>query len=215
MQRVFLVLLLMVLWTGLMSAEADTGATDKETVHIRPGRLYYTEDKMEMSEGVIIYKGEADERITASTGVYYQQENKALLKGEVVLEHAAGTINSAEMTALLAENRYIFTNGVTMEQELEDQTDFTLEARELVLNTNDDSFVAEGGVLIKHNNRVLKGDQVAYNDLVETLELTGNVLIEESDGDWIKCDQALFELKTDQFTAENNIELELKISSNS
>lgn len=214
MQKVFLGLILLVLWTGSMPAEANTGATGNETVHIRPGRLYYTEDRMEMSEGVVIYKGEADERITALSGVYYQQENKALLKGAVVLEHAAGTINSAEMTAFLAEDRYIFTKGVEMDQELEDQTDFTLEARELVLNTNDNSFVAEGEVLIRHNDRVLKGDHVAYNDLAETLELTGNVLIEESGGDWIKCEHAVFELKTDQFTAENNIELEIEITSN-
>ena len=214
MKRVVRFLIFMVLFTGFMAAEAATEAGGKETVHIRPGRLNYTEDRMEMSGGVLIYKSRGDERITAAEGVYYQEENKAVLKGEVVLEHSAGKISSQEMTALLAEDKYIFTENIKLYQKLEDNADFTLATRHLVLNTADDSFVAEGDVIIHFDNRILKGDQVTYHDPAETLELTGNVLIEEGDGDWMKSDQALFYLKTNQFSAEDNIELELKITAN-
>ncbi|MFP4017486.1 MAG: hypothetical protein ACLFUI_10690, partial [Halanaerobiales bacterium] len=114
--------------------------------------------------------------------------------------------------AWINEDRYIFEDDVDMIQNLDDG-EFSLLSPYLELMKEDNSFKANKGVVIEYNGRTLKGDEVLYNDQEETLELISNVYIEEEDGDWVRSKRAVFYLKTEEFSAEGDVELEIDISS--
>lgn len=189
-----------------------SGESSGETIHIRAGRLNYMEERIEVRGGITIIKG--DNNITAPRGIYFKEESRAELEGDVLLKHSKGEIKSLEMTALLTEDKYIFRRKVELKQQLEKEGGLQLETSYLVLFAKDKSFTAEQGVVISYDQRILKADRATYNDREQTLKLTGNVYIEEESGDWVKSRQATFYLETGEFSADGEVELELKISSN-
>ena len=66
--------------------------------------------------------------------------------------------------------------------------------------------------MINYKGRILKGETVFYNEEEETLELIKDVYIEEDNGDWVKSERAIFYLKTEEFVAEGNVELEVDLA---
>ncbi len=188
--------------------EEAGNADNSEKILIKAGKLHYLDDRYEGSGGVIFIKG--DTKVTGESGVLFKEDNRADLSGGVFLEHDKGEIKADRLTAWLKEDRYLFKDRIDLMQKLE-EGDFTLEAPELEVMLTEDSFTATKGVVIEYNNRTLNGDTVIYDGQEQTLELTGNVLIEEKDGDWIRCAKALFYLDTEEFLAEGSIELELEL----
>jgi lipopolysaccharide assembly outer membrane protein LptD (OstA) len=180
-----------------------------ETLIIKTGHLSSTDQKIEGSGGMTLVKGKV--KITADKGSYYEKEKKAEISGDVVLTHDKGEISSKEMEAWLDTDRYIFQKDVKMTQKLDDGQ-FTLESPYLELEQKDNSFTAEKGVTIKYKGRTLKADKAVYDDQQQTLNLTSNVYIEKENGDWVKCQKSTFYLKTEEFTAEDNVELQIDLS---
>jgi lipopolysaccharide assembly outer membrane protein LptD (OstA) len=183
--------------------------SDEDTIYLRPGYLKYTEDKILVSKGVKIIKGE--NIINAQEGEYYTEENKAILKGEVRLEHSNGSVSSSELLAWLASDEYIFNRDVKLSHNYNDH-EFTLEAPHLEMTAND-SFEASEGVVIYYKKRLIKADNVKYNNEDETLDLNGNVHIQEENGDWIRSIKAIFYLNEENegFVADGEVEVEIKI----
>jgi len=205
---IFMVLVLLIVISPVKADTAEGDGESSEKILIKAGKLHYLDDRYEGTGGVTFIKG--DTEVTGEQGVLYEAENRADLTGGVFLEHDKGEIKAARLSAWLKEDRYLFKEEVSLLQKLEDG-DFSLEAPELEVMLDTDSFKATQGAIVRYNNRTLKGDTVIYNDQEQTLELTDNVLIEEEDGDWIKCARALFYLETEEFIAEGSIELELEI----
>lgn len=193
-----------------VEAEQDGGDVTEETLIIRTGHLKQSGDKIEGTGGITMIKG--DVNITGNRGIFFEEEEKAEISGDVLLEHDKGRIESQEMMGWIQQDRYIFEKNVSLIQQLDDGS-FDLEAPYLELLTVDNSFQAREGVVIEYNERTLKGNEVDYNDNEQTLSLSGNVYIEEEDGDWVRSETAIFYLDTEEFNADGSVELEIKISS--
>ena len=232
MKRILIVSFIMVflssgfLFTGTVKAAESTagnaemaesnasvegnGQAEEETLIIKTGLLKSTDGKIEGTNGMTLVKGDVE--INSEQGIYYEDERRAEIEGDVILVHDKGEISSETMEAWINDDRYIFKENVNMLQGLEDG-EFSLKSPYLELLKEDNSFTANQGVVIEYNGRTLKGEEVLYNDQKQTLELISNVLIEEDNGDWVRSDRALFYLETEEFTAEGSVELELDIAS--
>ncbi len=188
----------------------ESKAAAEETLIIKTGLLKSTDGKIEGTKGMTLVKGDVE--INSEQGIYYEDERRAEIEGDVILVHDKGEISSETMEAWINDDRYIFKENVNMLQSLEDG-EFSLKSPYLELLKEDNSFTANQGVVIEYNGRTLKGEEVLYNDQKQTLELIANVYIEEDNGDWVRSERALFYLETEEFTAEGSVELELDIAS--
>lgn len=197
---------------GVASAGDNGKDTETETLHIRPGHLRYSGDKIELSKGVEIFKDEGKMTVNATSGIYFSEKSKADLQGPVELTYEDGVVNSGELTAWLERDEYLFKKEVKLKHRVNEDEEMILNAPYLKFFLEDNSFQAEGGASIDYNERILKGDYVNYNDQDQSLELTGNVYIEEDNGDWIKGNKAFFNLETEEFTVDGEIELEVKLT---
>lgn len=186
----------------------EEGSARKNALIIRTGRLNSTEGRIEGSDGVVLIKGDVE--IKGEKLLYFEKEKRAEISGGIKLTHEKGEISSQSMEAVEVD-RYIFREEVKMLQRLE-EGDFNLSSPYLELLKESNSFRANRGVVINFKGRTLKGEEVFYNDQEETLELVKNVYIEEDNGDWVKSERAVFYLKTEEFIAEGNVELELDLS---
>jgi len=207
MKKVLLSLLLVLFISSIVFAEEDM-AEKEESLVMKVGHFEKKEEKIIGTGGVIVLKGDIE--INAKQLTYYEEEKRAEITNDVHLVHDKGEISSNTMEAWLEDDRYIFQDNVKMVQNLTDGK-FNLTSPYLVLLKEDNSFQAERGVVIDYNERTLKGEKVLYNDQEETLELIGNVYIEEENGDWVKSENAIFYLETEEFNAEGGVELEIKI----
>ncbi|MFI5359592.1 MAG: hypothetical protein ACHQYO_06025 [Halanaerobiales bacterium] len=187
----------------------EEGSARKNALIIRTGRLNSTEGRIEGSDGVVLIKGDVE--IKGEKLLYFEKEKRAEISGGIKLTHEKGEISSQSMEAFVEVDRYIFREEVKMLQRLE-EGDFNLSSPYLELLKESNSFRANRGVVINFKGRTLKGEEVFYNDQEETLELVKNVYIEEDNGDWVKSERAVFYLKTEEFIAEGNVELELDLS---
>lgn len=187
----------------------EEGSARKNVLIIRTGRLNSTEGRIEGSDGVVLIKGDVE--IKGEKLLYFEKEKRAEISGGIKLTHEKGEISSQSMEAFVEVDRYIFREEVKMLQRLE-EGDFNLSSPYLELLKESNSFRANRGVVINFKGRTLKGEEVFYNDQEETLELVKNVYIEEDNGDWVKSERAVFYLKTEEFIAEGNVELELDLS---
>lgn len=207
MKNILLSLLLLLLISSVLLAEEDM-AEKKESLIMKVGHFEKKEEKIMGTGGVIVLK--ADIEITAKESIYYEKEKRAEISNDVHLVHDKGEISSNTMEAWLEDDQYIFQGNVRMVQNLTDGK-FNLMSPYLLLFKEDNSFQAKRGVVIEYNERTMKGEEVIYNDQEETLELIGNVYIEEENGDWVRSERAVFYLETEEFNAEGGVELEIKI----
>ncbi|MFW5984801.1 MAG: hypothetical protein ACOCQ1_00850 [Halanaerobiaceae bacterium] len=214
---IVVILLMLVFISGGLEAQEETEEsveeTNEETVQLKAGFLEYLEDTIELSEGITITKGEIT--VLARQGEYFREEKKAELEEEVEMSFEQGEIISRELTALLQENRYVFQQEVQFTRN-EGEREFILRAPYLELNQDEDTFAAQEGVEIEYDERELIANEADYEGETEELVLTGDVLIEETNGDWISGDRAVFFLDEEgdnNFEVEGNVELEVDISS--
>ncbi|MFW6278974.1 MAG: hypothetical protein ACOC2G_02180 [Bacillota bacterium] len=214
---IVVILLMLVFISGGLEAQEETEEsveeTNEETVQLKAGFLEYLEDTIELSEGITITKGEIT--VLARQGEYFREEKKAELEEEVEMSFEQGEIISRELTALLQENRYVFQQEVQFTRN-EGEREFILRAPYLELNQDEDTFAAREGVEIEYDERELIANEADYEGETEELVLTGDVLIEETNGDWISGDRAVFFLDEEgdnNFEVEGNVELEVDISS--
>ena len=185
-------------------------AVQAETVQLKVGHLRVRDDVTHLSEGVTITRGEII--LKALQGIYNEQQKEFELEEEIEMIFAEGRITSRQLQVMLEENIYIFRDNVEFFRE-SDENEFLLKTPFLELNEEQDSFLAREGVQIEYNNRILQADNADYSGEIEELLLTGNVLIEDEDGDWIKGNSAIFFLgeEGDNFEVDGEVELEIDI----
>ncbi|AZO93168.1 hypothetical protein [Halocella sp. SP3-1] len=147
----------------------------------------------------------------AEEGEYFKNENKIVLRNEVRVEYDKGNIAAEKMSALLETEEYTFNDNVILRCRLEDK-DFKLKAPYLLMYFTDNSFAARKGVIIEYNRRTIKGDNVKYNSKKKLLNFSGNVCIEEDNGDWVKGDKAVFYLEKAEFIVGGEVSMEVKIN---
>ncbi|SIQ41005.1 LptA/OstA family protein [Halanaerobium kushneri] len=187
--------------------EAET-AVESETVYINASRLEYQEEKTLLSGGVRIQKG--DTIINASQGELFRDQQKIVLKEEIAVEYPDGRVKSEKLTVFLENEEYIFEEAAVLNYLLSDGKEMVLYSDYLKITGANKSFIAEKNVEIDYDNQKFRGDKANYNGESETMELTGNVEIEEG-RDWVRSDRATFNLKEGEegYTAEGNVEIKM------
>jgi len=189
--------------------ETDSQAAENENaVYINASRLEYQEEKTILSGGVTIRKDETI--IKALTGELFRDEQKMILEEEINVDYPDGTVTSKLLTAFLESEEYIFENEAELNYNLSDDEEMFLTSDYLKIFGDNNSFTAEKNVEIDYDQQKFKGDQADYDGETELMHLTGNVEIEEED-DWVRSDQATFNLKEGEegYTAEGNVEIKM------
>ena len=205
------IILILSIFSFTAAAEEIADPEASQSVYINAERLNYQEAKTVLSGGVRIRKG--DTEITAQKGDLFREEQRIFLEVDVRAEYPDGVVKADSLTAYLNSEEYIFADNVDLDYQLSQQKDnLLLSSQYLKLFGDDNSFKAEKGVKIDYDGQNFRGDQADYDGQTEILLLTGSVEIEE-DGDWIKSDQARFNLAAGEegYTAEGNVELMIKI----
>jgi lipopolysaccharide assembly outer membrane protein LptD (OstA) len=179
-------------------------------VRLEAGYLNYVENIIEVSKGVTIRKENVV--VTAPQGTLDRKDNKASLNNGVIMEYENGKIEAQEMEAWLETDEYIFKKNVIFKQEQEDKT-IDLQSPYLEIKQGDQSFYAKDGVEILYNGKILKSEEADYSEEKGTLELNGNVYIEQENGDWVKGDKAVFYMDSEEerFTVDGKVEVEVNL----
>ncbi len=199
----------------LLVLVANSAEAAKSTVHLKAGYLNYVKEKIEVSKGVEIVKGEIT--VTAPRGEILRQKEKAYLYEGVNMNYELGKIDSKEMTAWLKEDKYVFRKEVVfVYNKLQDN-----KSQEMILKTpfltvfpDDETFKAQQGVVINYNKKLIKAEKADYNPDQGTLTLSKNIYIEKENGDWVRGNKAVIYLdsKVDKFTVDGKVEIELKVN---
>ncbi len=140
----------------------------------------------------------------------------ARIEGNVRLTQDKTKVRSNRLEINLDKDTAVFDGDVFMEKDEknEDGTEgdrLTLKCGKLIYDTKSKSVVAEGGVQVIENDTKAFADRVEYDDEKKVIKLFGNVVIEEADGEVIKCNQAVIDTEADRFDAEGDILIEFTV----
>ena len=184
----------------------------ENTVQLRAGYLNYLDDKIELSEGLTMIRGEVT--VSALRGDYFREEQEAELEDEIEMTFGQGKIISRRLTAFLETNRYVFREEVEFTREQGPRI-IVLKAPYLEVDEEADTFTAREGVEIDYEGRILRSREAHYEGESDQLQLSGDVEIEEDDGDWIRGQRAVFYpgAEEDSFQVEDEVELEIDLGS--
>jgi lipopolysaccharide assembly outer membrane protein LptD (OstA) len=206
-----LILLLVVISCSAFAQEESAVETEEQTVYINAESLDYQEDKTLLSGGIEIRRDETI--IRSERGELFREEQKMILEENIELEYPDGRVSSDFLTAFLKADEYVFENNVRLDYIVSDENDkLILKSEYLKIFGENSSFTAEKEVVIDYEQQIFKGDNAEYDGSSETLELSGNVEIEE-DNDWIRSDKAVFDLSEDGegYTAEGNVQIRMEL----
>lgn len=212
--RNFLILLLtfsIILLIPAVLVEAETDSEEElnqNIVYINSTHLKYEEEKTILSGDIIIRKKEIT--IKAAEGELIREEQKMILEEKIKADYPGAFVSSELLTAFLNEEEYIFEKEVELDYEISEEKNMILNSDYLKIFGENNSFTAEKNVEIDYDDQLFKGDKADYDGESELMYLTGNVKIEEGE-DWIKSDQAEFNLKDGEggYTAAGNVEIKM------
>ncbi len=71
-----------------------------------------------------------------------------------------------------------------------------IEADKVIYNKKTETYIASGNCVIQNETYTIKSDNATFNRNNYLATLTGNILIEDSDGDWIRASSAQINLST-------------------
>lgn len=187
------------------------------SMQIRSGVLDYREDLIEVSEGVTVFWDEY--QVDSNRAEIEREDEIARFFTDVKLSFADGTVDSEEMTAYLADDRFVFERQVLMiyQRQGEDEDEETEEPMELRTDNLElfgetGNFQARGNVEIDYRGRNMTADEGDYDAEEEIFYLRDNVVMEEPDGDRIRSNRAEVHLGAeDVFRAEGDVEIEMDI----
>jgi lipopolysaccharide assembly outer membrane protein LptD (OstA) len=135
---------------------------------------------------------------------YSEPSNRLVMIGHVILEQTSGD--------------WLVREGVTAtprepaeRQALASVTRVTCTRLTMTLRERD--LVAEGPVSVTQMNRSASGDRGVYTEATRLLVVTGNVKMQDADGQRLRADRVVISLADETFEAEGNVQTEFVIRS--
>ncbi|MFW6381218.1 MAG: LptA/OstA family protein [Bacillota bacterium] len=208
-------------------------------VRMQADHLQYQDNQI-IIEGNVLIRQE-DMEIEARKGDLNREQNKIVLEQGINMLFAEGEIRSARMTGWLDSSRYVFEESVDFvyqgqsgsedeqgQSKKEGEQDrsgdsgedtaagrgFRLKAPYLEIKREQQSFLARDGVSIDYRDKQLSGQRAEFDEEGEELTLLEEVVIEESNGDWVKGEKAVIDLGEDreEIIVEKDVEIKVELN---
>ncbi|MGH2404873.1 MAG: hypothetical protein ACRDGN_10470, partial [bacterium] len=173
-----------------------------EEVTVTAARIVFRWDvnEGEAMENVVVRQ--KDKTAWADRATYSEPANQVTLTGRVVLEQLSGESLVQEgvlRTPRSAEERQVLAS-VTR-----------LTCTRLVMALRERDAVAEGPLRVTQKDRWASGDRGTYTEATRRLVVTGNVRMQEADGQRLSADRVVISLIEETFEAEGNVETQFTI----
>jgi lipopolysaccharide export system protein LptA len=185
-------------------SERVAGALAKEETIITAGRIVFRWDVNEAEAEDSVVARQRDKTAWADRMVYSESLNRLLMTGNVILEQTSGDW-------LVREGVAPSPREPAERQALASMTRVTCTRLTMTLRERD--IVAEGPLTVTQKNRSASGDRGAYTEATRLLVVTGNVKMQDADGQRLRADRVVISLVEETFDAEGNVQTEFVIRS--
>lgn len=136
---------------------------------------------------------------------------KGKITGNVIIEQPGSKLTAEKSEIFYTEERAVLSGGVRLVTErsvIKEQASnaiSTLSAEKIEYFWNASKGKAEGSVLVISGGRKIRGDKAYFDGAKGMIQITGNVKVEQENGDWIEADRALVNLKKKDVLAEGKV----------
>ena len=151
-----------------------------------------------------------DTTVTAGRVVFRWDVNEAEAEENVVVRQKDKTAWADRMTYSEPSNRLVMTGRVTLEQMSGDRLTRVTCSR-LVMTLRERDITVEGPLRVTQKDRWATGDRGAYTEATRRLVMTGNVMVQETDGRRLQADRVTISLVDETFEAEGNVQTQFVI----
>ena len=165
----------------------------------------------EVRDDVTLVRGD-EITVTAGRIVFRWNINEAEAEERVVARQRDRTAWADRLTFSEPGNRLVLAGRVTLEQSIGGVVT-RLTCVRLVGRLRERDFGVEGPLRVTQRDRWATGDRGTYTETTRRLVLTGNVVVEETEGRRLRADQVTISLADDTFDAEGNVQTEFVIRS--
>lgn len=148
---------------------------------------------------------------------YTQNEQRAVLTGQVSAFQPDLDLVADKLTAWLDTESYLAEGNVHLEQWNLDENDqrldlkLSLDADRVDLDAKADAVHAEGDVYAEESDRRIWADSLDYDDQKQLMVLIGNVRVETESGSKLFGNRVVIDLATDEATVYGPVEAEFVI----
>ncbi len=172
------------------------GARSEETT-VTAARIVFRWDTNEGEAMDKVVVRQRDRTAWADRGTYSEPANQVTLTGRVIVEQSSGE-------SLVQEGVLGTPRGPEERQALASVTRLT--CTRLVMKLRERDAVAEGPLRVTQKDRWATGDRGTYTQATRRLVVTGNVRMQEADGQRLAADRVVISLIEETFEAEGNVE---------
>jgi len=165
----------------------------------------------EVRDDVTLVRGD-EITVTAGRIVLRWDINEAEAEERVVARQRDRTAWADRLTFSEPGNRLVLVGRVTLEQSSGGVVTRLTCAR-LIGRLRERDFQVEGPLRVTQRDRWATGDRGTYTETTRRLVMTGNVVVEETEGRRLRADQVTISLADETFDAEGNVQTEFVIRS--
>jgi lipopolysaccharide assembly outer membrane protein LptD (OstA) len=151
-----------------------------------------------------------DTTVTAGRVVFRWDVNEAEAEENVVVRQKDKTAWADRMIYSEPSNRLVMTGRVTLEQMSGDWLT-RVGCSRLVMTLRERDVTVEGPLRVTQKDRWATGDRGAYTEATRRLVMTGNVVVQETDGRRLQADRVTISLVDETFEAEGNVQTQFVI----
>ncbi|MDR7521537.1 MAG: LptA/OstA family protein [Armatimonadota bacterium] len=178
------------------------GALAKEETTVTAGRIVFLWAANEAEAEDRVEVRQRDKTAWADRMTYSEPANRLVLTGRVVLEQTSGEW-------LVREGLVAPPRDPRDQQALASVTRLTCTRLTMTLRERD--ITADGPLTVTQKERSVSGDRATYTEATRVLVVTGNVRMQDADGQRLRADRVVISLDHETFEAEGDVQTEFVV----
>ena len=199
---------------------------DPKAVKMNADRLLY-DDKTKISQlrgNVKIVYG--DLIVKSNYAKFYGDKKEGYFTGNVRLYKPGNTVTGEKMDIFYNEGRGVIYENVRAvsyqnkdkkepgkkKNSPDDDAPLILTCNYAEYFWNDDEVYVDQNVKMWKNDRRAYADHGHYSQKIQTVTLSDNVRFEQGSENWMTCPEAIFDLKSETFTANGGVTAEVEVA---
>lgn len=183
-------------------SDRAAAALAREETTVTAGRIVFRWDVTEAEAEDRVVVKQRDKTAWADRMTYSEPSNRLIMTGRVVLEQLSGEWLVREgLVAPPRDERDRAALASVMR----------LTSTRLTMTLRERDIVAEGPLTVTQKDRSASGDHGTYTAATRLLVVTGNVRMQEADGQRLRADRVVISLVDETFEAEGNVQTEFVV----
>lgn len=183
-------------------SDRAAAALAREETTVTAGRIVFRWDVTEAEAEDRVVVKQRDKTAWADRMTYSEPSNRLIMTGRVVLEQLSGEWLVREGLAAPPRDERDRAALASVTRLTSTRLTMTLRERDIV---------AEGPLTVTQKDRSASGDHGTYTAATRLLVVTGNVRLQEANGQRLRADRVVISLVDETFEAEGNVQTEFVI----